>query len=298
MRVTFAATMRDVYEGIQTTADRMLTFQRQVSTGMRVTQPSDDPIAMASAITEKGSMASYTQYTQAGDSAESRLTVADTILSDIIDKLTSARATILSVQGSNTTPAQRQTGAQELGSLRDAVLEDLNTKFNGTYMFGGAAATVRPYVKDGAGVVQAYAGSAREVSVDVDRGRSVTIAFDGSAVAQGADATDLFAAFSDAMAAAVAGDADALGLASEGLQRAFDRATQAQSSVGTDLRGILDHQGQLANASRASKARVSSLEEANMAEAITGMQQAEAAYQASLGAASRTSRLSLFDYLR
>jgi flagellar hook-associated protein 3 FlgL len=298
MRLTFAATMRDAYEGIQSAAERMLMFQRQVSTGMRVTQPSDDPIAMASAITEKGSMASYTQYTQAGDSAESRLTVADTILSDIIDKLSAARTTILAVQGSNTTPAQQQTGAQELGSLRDAVLEDLNTKFNGSYMFGGAAGTVRPYVKNGAGVVQAYAGSTREVSVEVDRGRSVTIAFDGSALAQGTDPADLFAAFDDAIAAALAGDADALGAASTDLQRAFDRATQAQSSVGTDLRAISDHQGQLANAGRASQARISSLEEANMAQAITGLQQAETAYQASLGAAAKTARLSLFDYLR
>jgi flagellar hook-associated protein 3 FlgL len=298
MRLTFAATMRDAYEGIQSAAERMLTFQRQVSTGMRVTQPSDDPISMASAITEKGSMASYTQYTQAGDSAESRLTVADTILSDIIDKLSAARTAILAVQGSNTTPAQQQTGAQELGSLRDAVLEDLNTKFNGTYMFGGAAGTARPYVKNGAGVVQAYAGSTREVTVEVDRGRSVTIAFDGSALAQGSDPADLFAAFDDAIAAALAGDADALGAASTDLQRAFDRATQAQSSVGTDLRAISDHQGQLANAGRASKARISSLEEANMAEAITGLQQSETAYQASLAAAARTARLSLFDYLR
>jgi len=298
MRLTFAATMSDVYDGIQNAGARMLTFQRQVSTGMRVTQPSDDPSAMAAAITEKGSMASYTQYTQAGDSAESRLTVADTILSDIIDKLSAARTTILSVQGSNTTPAQAQTGAQELGSLRDAVLEDLNTKFNGTYMFGGAAGTVRPYVKNVAGAVQPYAGSTRQVSVEVDRGRSVTIAFDGSALAQGGDPADLFAAFQDAIDAALTGDADRLGVASGDLQRAFDRATQAQSSVGTDLRAITDHQGQLANASRASKARVSSLEEANMAEAITGLQQAETAYQASLGAAARTARLSLFDYLR
>jgi flagellar hook-associated protein 3 FlgL len=298
MRLTFAGTLRDTYDGISAAAERMIGFQRQVSTGMRVTQPSDDASATATVIGEKAAAASFEQYTQAGDSAQSRLTVADTILSDIIDKLSAARTTILSVQGSETNAAQRQTGAQELGSLRDAILADLNTTFRGTYMFGGAAGTVRPYAKDVNGVVQAYAGSTREVAVDFDRGRQVTIAFDGSAIAQGTAPADLFASFENAITAALAGDADALGVASNELQSAFDRTTQAQSTVGTNLRAISDHQAQLEDAGRASKARVSSLEEANMVEAISGLQQAQTAYQAALGAAARTARLSLFDYLK
>jgi flagellar hook-associated protein 3 FlgL len=298
MRLTFAGTIRDTYEGIQAAAERMIAYQRQVSTGVRVQKPSDDPAAASAAVVEKASSASYQQYTQAGDSAQSRLTVADTLLSDIIDKLSSARTTIIGVQGSETTDAQKEAGALQLASLRDAVLSDLNTSFQGTYMFGGASGTVRPYSQGNAGVVQAYAGSTQQVSVDVDRGRSVTVAFDGSAVAKGSDATDLFDAFERAIAAARAGDTDALTTASSDLQRAFDRATLVQSGVGTDLRAITDHQSQLADAGRASQARISKLEEADMAKAISGLSQSETAYQAALGAASRTTRNSLFDYLR
>ena len=297
MRLTFAATMRDTYEGIQSAAERMIKYQRQVSTGIRVAQPSDDPSAAATAISEKAAHASYEQYIQAGDSAQSRLSVADTLLSDIIDKLSAARTAILGVQGSETTPAQRENGAQELASLRDAVLEDLTTSFRGTYVFGGAAGTVRPYSKDNAGVVQAYAGSATEVTVDIDRNRPVTVIFNGDAIVQGNDATDLFTAFENAMAAARAGDADALHTASNALQRAFDRASQTQSSVGTSLRAIEDHSTRLEDAGRASTARVASLEEANMAEAISGLSQSETAYNAALGAAARTTRRSLFDYI-
>ena len=86
-------------------------------------------------------------------------------------------------------------------------------------------------------------------------------------------------------------------IASQDLQRAFDRASQVQSSVGTSLRAILAHTATLEEAGRASKARVASLEEANMAEAISGLQQSETAYNAALGAAARTTRRSLFDYL-
>ena len=297
MRLTFTASMRDSYEGIQNAAERMIKYQRQVSTGIRVGVPSDDPSATATVISEKAAKASYEQYTQSGDSAEARLAVADTLLSDIIDKLAAARTAILGVQGSAATPVQLENGAQELASFRDAILEDLTTSFRGTYVFGGAAGTVRPYSKDVNGIVQPYAGSTREMSVDIDRNRPVTVVFDGSAIAQGSDPADLFATFENAIAAARAGGSAALQTASHDLLRAFDRASQAQSSVGSSLRAIMDHTATLEEAGRSAKARVASLEEANMAQAISGLQQSEIAYNAALGATARSTRRSLFDYL-
>ena len=298
MRVTFGAAQRHADEGIAKAAGRMVEFQRQVATGIRVARPSDDPSAAASVIVERGAVASFEQFTQASDSAESRLRVVDSVLSDVIDKLSAARAVVLSVQGSTPTDSQREAGAQELLSLREAVLEDLNTTFRGNYLFTGAAGTVQPFQKDAGGTVQPYAGSTREVEVDIDRGRSIAVAFDGSAVAQGTDLTDVFAAFDDAAAAAVAGDGDALSDAFDALSRAFDRATQAQSRVGTSLRAVADQKLKLGESARASQARISTLEDANLAQAISGMQQAETTYAAALGAAARTSRLSLFDFLK
>jgi flagellar hook-associated protein 3 FlgL len=292
MRITFAASQRAASEGIARAAERMALFQRQVSTGLRVGRPSDDPSAAAS------NRSAFDQFSQTSDAADSRLRIVDSVLGDVIDKLTSARAVILSVRGSTATDSQRSASAQELQSLREAVLEDLNTSFRGTYVFAGAAGTVRPFEKDLAGAVGPYAGSVREVAVDVDRGRSVTIAFDGSAVSQGADATDVFAAFDSAAVAAVANDDAALGAAFDAITRAFERATHAQSRVGASLRGVADQKLKLADAARASESRVSALENANLAEAISGMQQAETTYTAALGSAARIARTSLFDYLR
>ena len=298
MRVTFGTSQRLAEEGVAQAAEHMARFQRQVSTGLRVGRPSDDPSAAASAIVERGAVASFEQYTQTSDSAESRLRVVDSVLSDIIDKLSAARTTVLSVQGSTASDSQRQASAQELQSLREAVLEDLNASFRGTYLFGGAAGTVVPFEKDAGGTVQPYAGSTREVEVDVDRDRSIVVAFDGSTIAQGTDLTDVFAAFDDASAAAVAGDGVALADAFDALSRAFDRTTQAQSRVGASLRSVADQRLRLGESIRASEARVSTLEDANLAEAISGMQQAETSYAAALGAAARTSRISLFDFLK
>ena len=298
MRVTFGAANRLAEEGIAQAAERMVEFQRQVATGVRVAKPSDDPSAAASAIVERGAVASFEQFTQSSDSAESRLRVADSVLSDLIDKLSAARTVVLSVQGSTASDSQRDASAQELRSLREAVLEDLNSAFGGTYLFAGAAGTVRPFEKDAGGTVQPYAGATLEVETDIDRGRSVAVSFDGSAIAQGTDPADVFAAFDDAAAAAVAGDGAALTAAFDALSRAFERATQTQSRVGTGLRAVADQKLKHGESVRASEARISTLQDANLAKAITGMQQAETTYAAALGAAARSARASLFDYLK
>jgi flagellin-like hook-associated protein FlgL len=64
------------------------------------------------------------------------------------------------------------------------------------------------------------------------------------------------------------------------------------------LRTIEDDRVRLAESARSSKSRISTLEDTNMADAITGMTQAETTYRAALGAASQMHKLSLMDYLK
>jgi flagellar hook-associated protein 3 FlgL len=297
MRVTFDAQHRQLSEGITRAAERLFDTQQQVASGKRVQRPSDDPTAAAAATVERGTRAAADQYRATGDSARSRLTVADTVLSDIVQQLGAAQVTVLAARGSLLTASQREARAQELEVLRDAVLQDLNASFRGTYLFGGAAATTPPYTKSG-NLVSAYQGSAVEVSVDIDNGIDVPIGFNGEAVARGAEVDDVFVVFDRAIAAARSGDTSALNTAAGDLQRAFERATFLQSRVGAALRAVDDGHLRVAEAARAAEARISALEEMNMAAAVTSMTQAETVYRAALAAAAQIQRLSLMDYLR
>lgn len=297
MRVIFNTSQRDTLADLFQAADRLRTFQRQVSTGKRLHRPSDDPSAMATTIQERSALAAVDQYTATADSARSRLTVVDTVLSDVVSQLSAAQVALLAGRGSTRTAAEREAAAQQLEALRDNLLRDLNTSYRGTFVFGGAAATVQPYSKDGSGVVSAYQGSTVEVSVDVNRQHAVAVAFDGDALAKGADPDDVFVVMANAIAAVRAGDEAAISNAVTALESAFARATTLQSRVGTALAAIDDQRLQLSESARASEARVSALEDANMAAAISSMAEAETTYRAALGAAAQLNRLSLMDYL-
>ena len=233
---------------------------------------------------------------KAADSVYSRLTVIDTVMSDIITMLTHAQTAVMSAQGTKT-DAQREAAAQDLEGVRSAIADDLNTSFNGTFLFGGAKSTTPPYTKASNGTVSAYAGSATEIDVDINRNSSVTVVLNGASIAQGAAAADVFSVLEDAIAAARAGDSTALDTAMDGLREAFERATAVQTRVGTDMRAIDGEKVRLEEMRIAAMSRVSKLEDANLAEAVSSMNRADTAYRAALGAVSTASRVSLLDYL-
>jgi flagellar hook-associated protein 3 FlgL len=298
MRITFstgqAATMAD----LEAAAAEMAKRQREVSSGKIMQAPSDDPSAWAASVRERGALSAVDQYVSAADSATSRLTVADTVLSDIVAKLTAARSAVVGGQGSTQTDAQREATAKDLEGLRDAVFDDLNTMFRGSYLFAGASSLTAPFAKNADGTITTYQGDASPISVDVDHSRAVAITFDGGAVAQGAAPEDVFATFAKVIAAVRAGDQQGMADGLKGLEVAFDRVVDAQGGNGANLNALDDQQARLSATKLASQSELSKIEDANMAESITAMQQANTAYQTALSAIATRTKLSLMDYLR
>jgi flagellar hook-associated protein 3 FlgL len=298
VRVTFKTLHDQGTAGIEGAATRLLHAQRQVSSGRRIDKPSEDPSASATSIVERSNVGGTEQYQKAANSVLSRLTVADTVLSDVINKLTAAQSQVLAAQGNPRTDQERETAAQALLGLREAIFEDLNASFRGTFIFGGAAGTIRPFAKNAGGSVDPYAASTREVAIDIDSDQAITVAFDGDALARGADTDDVFTVLDQAITAARTGDGATLATSMEGLERAFARATELQSRVGGGMRAVEDQTARLTQIKITGQARVAELENVNMADAITRMGEADAAYRAALGAASKVASVSLIDYLR
>jgi flagellar assembly factor FliW len=271
MRVTDSAGLSVTTAGLAKAAERLLEFQREVPAGKRASRSSDDPSVVSTTILERSARASIGRYLEAADSARSRLVATDTVLSHLIEQLEASQVTILGARGTIRTPAQREAAAQDLEQLRDAVLRDLNASYRGCYVFGGAQCTTPPYRKNLAGVVSGYQGSTIEVSVDISDEHEVAVVFNGESLATGTDATAVFVAFDQAIAAVRADEEPQIRTALAGLGRALDRATALQSRVCASLRSIEENALQLQERERASTARLSALADANMAAAISGI---------------------------
>jgi flagellar hook-associated protein 3 FlgL len=298
MRVTFGIEFRDGTADIALAAERLAAAQRQVSSGHRINDLSDDPVGASSVVQQQSAIARIDAYTAASDSASSRLTVADSVLSDLIDTITAAQTTVVGAQGSEVTATQADAAVQQLGALRDAVLSDMNTQVNGTFLFGGTNVLAQPYVQLAGGAVSAYQGNAATASVGVDASRSVPISFDGGQILQGADPADLFSTFASLATAITNRDSVGMSQGLAALKRAFDRATVAQTAVGNALNTIDSATTQRVTARNDAAARLSKVQDADMASAITEMTSAQNAYSAALGAFATVNKLSLMDYLK
>jgi flagellar hook-associated protein 3 FlgL len=136
------------------------------------------------------------------------------------------------------------------------------------------------------------AGNGSNQILDIDRNRAVAVTFDGDAL------VDTLFADLDALVTAIrSGDGAGMQAGMQQLQAAFERATAMQSRVGNDLSDLDEQQLRLDQMKRASETRRSGLEDANLAEAITNMSQAETAHSAALKAVAAANRPSLLDYL-
>ncbi len=295
MRVTFNQ-VRDGLTAINTAAEQFAEAQWQVSTGLRVRQPSDDPVLAQRAINDQASIDELDAYKGVSDSASSRLVAMDSTLGNMIEKIQDALVALQRAQGSTATQVVRDGAAATFDGVRDAILVGINSTFGGTHLFSGTNSGQPAYARVAG--TWTYQGSNDPVSVGISEGRSVAIAMDGQQILQGSDPQDLLSLVDSLATAARTNDAATLAAGVTALNNAMARATRAQSQVGYDENSIADGESRLSSLKLAATARLSEDRDANMAEAMTRMSKAQITYEAALAAVAKSSKMSLLDYLK
>jgi flagellar hook-associated protein 3 FlgL len=297
MRVTLNSAVRDAQAQLQRVEAQIAQRTRELSSGRRLNTLSDDPSSSVGAVINRAEIGQTDSYIKATDSVEARLSVVDSLLNDVIVQITGGLTAAFGARGSSVQQSQRDAYAIEIEGIRDTILADVNTQFNGAYLFSGAASTTEPYTKT-AGVVSSYQGTATAVSVDIGEGKSVQVSRSGDVLLRGSDVDDLFVELERLIAGVRAGNATEIDAGIGALNRAFDRATAVQSQVGIDLRTASDQRLQLGVQKVQQRTEVSRHEDANLAEAITDLQMAEVRYQAAIRAIGSRLSLSLMDFIR
>ena len=123
------------------------TALQQVSTGKRVTLPSDDPFASAAMVQNTIETGNVDQYTQNVSSVLLTLQSSDSALSSVVTSLT--KAVTLGTEGANGTNSavNLQALATQVQGILTSVVSQANTSVGGSYLFGGTS-TATPYTAD------------------------------------------------------------------------------------------------------------------------------------------------------
>jgi flagellar hook-associated protein 3 FlgL len=298
VRVTDARTYDVALATIQSNIAAMTRAQQQVSSGKRIERPSDDPTGSAAATRLRAQMADIDSFTRGIADAKTWLGIQDTALQSTSTLL--ARAKELATQAGNSAQNEisRAAIATELEGIRSQIAALANTQQNGQAVFGGFAAVAVELTATTASFVGSPGGTAvlRQVSPE----QVVTVNTDGAQVF-GFDAgygLDLFSTLADLATAVRDGDTDAIATNAATLDQRADGVRSALGAVGSRSALVDGIENALGDRKFTLTEQRSSIEDADPASAAIDLTRASQAYEAALAAISRTSQISLLNFLR
>ena len=161
---------------------RLADMQEQISSGQRISKPSDDPTGAAQILRLEQALSVTSQYQRNADNALNRLTLQESTLDSVQDSLIRIRE--IAIQGANPTinNSDRQSLAQEVRERLNELVSLANTKdANQEYLFSGYKVTTKPISQAADGTFQ-YDGDQGQRALQISSGRQIKDSDSGSDV--------------------------------------------------------------------------------------------------------------------
>lgn len=301
MRITTQMTTAGVLGNINNVQQQLATTQQQLSTGLRINQPSDDPYGASLAIQLKNDMANLGNYQSSVTDGTAWASSADTSLTNIMSML--QRAQELTVQASNgvESATDLSSTADEIDQLADAMKQEANAQYNGQYIFSGTATGTAPYssstgdtFQGNTGAITRTIGPNSNLQVNVDLSGLLG---SGTSAADGKLLDTLRTIASDMRSGNSSGVADLSSNQLGDLQSSLNTLEQIQANVGAVQNRLTLAGTRIQGLQNSDTAALSNDEDVNMAQAVTSFSNEQAAFTAALRAGASIVQSSLMDFL-
>jgi flagellar hook-associated protein 3 FlgL len=301
-RITTQMTTASVLSSINNVQDQLATTQQQLSTGLSINQPSDNPYGASLAIQLKNDLKGLSNYNSNITDGTAWASAADTSLQNVMSML--QRAQELTVQASNgvESPTDLSATADEIDQLADAMKQEANSQYNGQYIFSGTASTTQPYASSTGDTFQ---GNTAAVTRQIGPGSTLQVNVDISSVlGSGSSANDgkildtLRSISADLRSGNSSGVADLSSNQLKNLQTSLSSLTQLQASVGATQNRLTLAGDRIQGLQNSDTVALSNDEDVNMAQAMTTFSNEQAAFTAALKAGANIVQSSLMDFLK
>ena len=159
----------------------MSRTQTQLSTGLKLQNAADNPVAMTQVDTLNSALSASGQYVTNGTLANTSLNLEAQALTDATNLLQSARDTAIQANNAALNASDRQNLATQLGQQLQQLVGIANRQdAQGNYLFSGYASGTQPFTQNGNSV--SYAGANQVSRVQLSAEQSISTGDTGSAV--------------------------------------------------------------------------------------------------------------------
>lgn len=144
IRVNQETFYRQTMYSLMRSREAQYTLNNQYSSGKRVNQPSDDPVASITAQYSHRGMEELDQYNDNLGHVQDWLKLSVSAMENMDDLLTQARTLAEQLSTSTYTTQQRQSFEGQLKDIIDQMIQLGNTQSNGSYIFAGTLSNTAP----------------------------------------------------------------------------------------------------------------------------------------------------------
>lgn len=286
-RITQHTVADTALRGLQGNLSRMQRLQQQLSSGKKVSQPSDDPSATVAAMTLRSRRAADEQYLRNIDQAIGRLTVTDNALTQLSDRLRSVRDLIITARNGGLGSESLSGVAANVNAVRAEIVDLYNTTYLDRPIFGGTVLGLTTVNAAGA-----YVGDGGAVETRIATDAVIRVDIVGSAV--GADTVPgALTQIATNVAAGNAGDSDL-----QAIDVALEQVAKALGEVGARSERVNQTRSMVDSHRLDLTSRISVHEDIDMPETIMNLEAQKVGYEAALQSAAKIQQISLVDFLK
>ncbi|HTV16512.1 MAG TPA: flagellar hook-associated protein FlgL [Acidobacteriaceae bacterium] len=140
--------MTNLVASLDATSSTEETLTEELSTGSRVNQLSDDPVAVGENVMLSNQIGADDSFSQTASSTQSMLQVSDSALGTVVSQITSAISLATEANNGTLNAGDLESISNQLAGIRDEVLSMANTTYLGRYVFSGSQGGSQPYTLD------------------------------------------------------------------------------------------------------------------------------------------------------
>jgi flagellar hook-associated protein 3 FlgL len=294
----------EVLYNLTNSLDSYTNAETVESTGKSINEASDNPNGAATAIDLQSSISQLNTMTANSSTVKSQLEETSSVLSDVSTQLTNLRTLVVEAANSATTSSETSSILAQLDEIKQQLLSDGNTKYNGSYLLSGSETENAPLTASTSGdAPYSYQGNTNTHSVTVAPGVKIASnvtadqVFNIGGVAD-SSTSDVFTIIQNLESNIQAGNTTAISASLTGIDANISNVTTIEAEVGARTDQVESLATQVSSTLTNLTTSLSNTEDANMATAAVNVQETENVYEAAIAVAQKVFSLSLASYFQ
>lgn len=312
MRVTQNSFAESLVSRLNGLTSRQYGLQNQVSSGLRIQAPEDDPGAMQNVLNYKTSKAAQEQYAANISTLQARATSTFSVLQQL--QTISSDVSVIATSAGDIIQTDLSVYAGKVSDAIEAALQQVNKKdpATGRYLFSGTNSGQPPFVatKDASGKITAvtYQGNTSVNDTEIASGSTVTVDVPGASssgtgprglITDATSGADFFNHLISLRDHLFANDKAAVNSTDTVALQKDENNFLYQVSVNGSLQSRLDAAATFAgDNSTALDKMISQAADADLVQTMVQLNQAQNSYQAALQSGAKIMQLSLLNYIQ